>query len=99
MILYMSDTSAEKIIWPNFISKRVEDVVEFLQVHGIAAEIIHTYGSRSGHLCFHCLVVDQHPLPGAIITLNAPTHSLRVQLQLDDIVLRNALFVMVMVSH
>lgn len=83
MILYLSDTSTEKIIWPNFISKRVEDVVEFLQVQGISAEIIHTYAATPGHFCSDCLVVDQRPLPGAIITFNTPVHPLRVQLQVE----------------
>jgi len=71
----------QKIIWPSFINKRVEDVRDFLKIHDISVEIIHTYTCRSDHDCINCLVVDQRPLPGSIIIMKETQNALRAQLQ------------------
>ncbi len=76
-----SPIANQKIIWPSFINKRVEEVKEFLKFHDIDVEIIHTYTQRSDHECINCLVVDQRPLPGSIIIIKGLQNVLRVQLQ------------------
>ena len=83
MICYVADTRKQAILWPNFIHKRVADVQEFLQVQGMPVEIIHTYSQKSGHSCVECVVVDQRPVPGAIVVLNQEKNPLRVQLQVE----------------
>lgn len=83
MIVYLADNGAEKIIWPNFMNKRIEDVAEFLSSHCIVMEIIHTHRLQSNHECTHCVIVDQRPLPGSIISLNTLGYPLKVQFQVE----------------
>ncbi|MCX5925413.1 MAG: PASTA domain-containing protein [Candidatus Dependentiae bacterium] len=83
MTVYVANADDQKMIWPHFMGKRVEDIKEFLQPYGIITDIIHTYQPQAGHVCTNCLVVDQRPLPGSIIILNAPKNPLRVQLQVE----------------
>lgn len=83
MIVYLSDNGTEKTIWPNFMKKRIEDVSEFLRSHDIVIEKIHTYAPQPHHECTHCVVVDQRPLPGSIISLNTPGYPLKVQFQVE----------------
>jgi beta-lactam-binding protein with PASTA domain len=80
MIVYTADSSAQKIIWPDFVGKRVHDVRDFLQAHDIAVEIIHTYQQPDGHGCENCVVLDQRPLAGSLISLEGKNKQLQVQL-------------------
>lgn len=68
------------MIMPNLRKKSVEDVVSFLHLHGINAEILHTQPTLAGHQCTHCIVTDQRPLCGSLITFNTQK-PLTVQLQ------------------
>jgi len=81
MLIYASDDSAEKVIWPLFVGKRVSDVKDFLVSHGICMEVTHSYIQLAHHTCTDCIVVDQRPLPGSLINLNNSSHLLRVQVQ------------------
>lgn len=83
LVCYLADTSTERVIWPNLVGKRVEDVKEFFRLHKIDTEVIHTTAINAQHVCSHCLVVNQRPLPGAIINLTQHTQPLLVQLQVE----------------
>lgn len=83
IICYIADTIDERVLWPNCVGKRVQDVQEFFQLHGIETEILHNVSVRAHHTCDDCLVVNQHPVPGSIITLGQHAQSLRVQLLVE----------------
>jgi serine/threonine-protein kinase len=68
------------MIMPNLRKKSVEDVLSFLHLHGINAEILHTQPTLAGHQCTHCIITDQRPLSGSLIILN-PHKPLTIQLQ------------------
>ncbi|MDP3889183.1 MAG: PASTA domain-containing protein [bacterium] len=81
--LYVSAPKNSPIIWPNFYKKRVSDVVEFLQSYTIKPEVIHYPELKiTRHTCEQCLVINQRPLAGSLITLDEK-NPLQVQLQVE----------------
>ena len=71
LMLYFSASANKPIIWPDFTRKPVADVVEFLENHRIEPHITHVATHKAHHTCDTCSVVDQRPLPGSLITLDA----------------------------
>lgn len=83
IIIYLSAGNNKPIIWPDFKGIPITDVQEFLEIHGIAPTINHTVLLEPGHICQdNCIIVDQRPLPGSIITITS-TKNLQSQLQVS----------------
>jgi len=73
VITYISDGNKKPVILPDFRNKRITKVVEFLKKYEphIKTEIIHSPASKFGHICNeNCVISDQRPLAGSIITLD-----------------------------
>lgn len=83
VIIYLSNGLTNPIIWPNFKGKPVEQVKDFLSLYGLQATGNHTHLLEPQHQCTHCIVIDQRPLPGSIISIKDPS-SLQVQLQVKN---------------
>ena len=78
---YLSWGNDRPVLIPNLKGKSAPDVIEFLQQYNISPEIIHITKQHETHMCdTKCTIVDQRPLAGSIITLNAHKAPL-IQLQ------------------
>jgi serine/threonine-protein kinase len=73
-IVYIANDTNEPIVWPNFIGQRIEDTRDFLAMHAIKPEIVHTKNSGPSHQCHNCIITDQRPAPGTLINLSADMH-------------------------
>lgn len=67
-IIYSANDSLKPVIMPALKGKSVNEVLEFLQLHGLQAQLIHANLIEQGHSCSHCIVFDQRPLAGSIIS-------------------------------
>jgi eukaryotic-like serine/threonine-protein kinase len=63
MTVYVSSPSKQAVVWPNFIGKRIDDVLEFLSPYQLEIHIERT-NSRG------TIITDQRPLPGSIVDLS-----------------------------
>lgn len=83
MILYVSQPMDKPIIIPNVKDKLVLDVINFLKSNAIEVTVIHgSNDQQENHQCTNCTIIDQRPLAGSIITLNAQ-NPLRMQLHVQ----------------
>lgn len=83
MILYLSHGIRKPFIWPTFTGKSVEDARLCLQKQGIEPTITHRIPVPESHQCDHCMVVDQRPHAGTLITITKekkPTVHLQVDI-------------------
>jgi beta-lactam-binding protein with PASTA domain len=80
--LYFSDGGSSLCIMPNFKGALLPDVEKALSAHDIRAEIVHLEMVADGHTCASCKIVDQQPVPGAIVD---KSHGLGVQLRVSTI--------------
>lgn len=83
LTLYVSGGNKKPIIWPDFTQLPVSDVTDFLHTHAIEASIVHEYPCLSNHTCTSCIVTDQRPLAGSLISLD-PQKPCVVQLQVQQ---------------
>ncbi|TET06425.1 PASTA domain-containing protein [Candidatus Dependentiae bacterium] len=82
IILYISDGSTKPVLFPNLKNKSVNEVIDFLKPYNINPSIIH-YPPRNPHDCDKtCIITDQRPLAGSLITLD-PKKPPHVQLQVS----------------
>lgn len=78
--LYVSSGILRPVLFPNLKNKAILDVIEFLKPYSITPTITH-YPPLDSHYCdTSCIISDQRPLPGTIVTLD-PEKPLNVQLQ------------------
>ena len=80
LTLYVSGGNKKPIIWPDFRQLPVLDVTNFLRTHTIEATIVHEYPCLPNHTCASCVVTDQRPLAGSLLSLD-PQKPCVVQLQ------------------
>lgn len=80
IILYASSSLNKPIIMPNLKMKPIKDVLEFLSTYSVSVDIKHYPNIEENHQCQTCIVTDQRPLAGSLLTLDAqrPVH---IQLQ------------------
>jgi serine/threonine-protein kinase len=82
VIIYYAQQNIKPVIMPNLKTKSVEDVSSFLMLHDLQATILHSAPVEPGHQCNRCIIIDQRPLPGSLITLT-PDKPLQIQLQVN----------------
>ncbi len=78
IITYISDGGKKPLLLPNFKGQPLELVLEFLENHAIKPSL--TYTHRKHNQTQEYTVIDQRPLAGTLITLDA-TNPLRIQLK------------------
>ncbi len=69
MIVYLSAGNRKPILLPNFKQLTVQEVQEHLATQPITTQISHT-SPTPPHRCTACVIVDQRPLAGSLITLD-----------------------------
>jgi hypothetical protein len=69
MIAYLSAGSRKPIILPNFKQLTVREAQEHLVGQPITPQITHTRPAPP-HECSSCIILDQRPLAGSIVTLD-----------------------------
>jgi len=84
IIVYVARANTKPVLMPNFIGKSLDEIVSFLSLHDSAPTVVHSrrFENDVNHHCTQCMVVDQRPLPGTLVILNADK-PLPVQLQVD----------------
>lgn len=71
VITYVCQGNQKPVILPNFKNKTVTAVKEFLKHYHVKIDWMHTPECDADHTCDqHCIVTDQRPLAGSIITLD-----------------------------
>jgi serine/threonine-protein kinase len=65
--VYFSAGAYHLCIMPNLRGTLLDDAQEALRKHDVRAEIIHEGDVLAGHICAECKIVDQEPVPGAIV--------------------------------
>jgi beta-lactam-binding protein with PASTA domain len=70
--IYISQGNERPVIMPDFRGHTADEIIEFLQLYPnyVSYEFIHHGPTPSLHRCSSCIVVDQRPLPGSILTMN-----------------------------
>jgi len=80
LLAYCAQHATRPIIWPDFVGKSLQAVVDFLAYHHLEARVSREK-TRSGKSFFEeSLVTDQRPLAGSLLKLD-PKHLPVVQLQ------------------
>ncbi len=78
---YISCENKKTVLMPNFKGKSVPEAMDFLQKHNVKTDIMHISNTDKSHICDHnCIINDQRPLAGALVTLK-DEKPLLVQLQ------------------
>lgn len=72
IILYESHNNTEYVIMPSFYKRNALECREFLSKYGIAPTIFHTGSFNTNHTCTHCLVIEQNPPAGTVISISSP---------------------------
>ncbi len=67
--VYVSDESEQLVLWPNFMGRSYVEISEFLALYGITPHIIHSSNKCDHALSDTCIIVDQRPLAGSIVSL------------------------------
>jgi serine/threonine-protein kinase len=70
IIAYISKGAPKSVLCPNYLNKPVLEVQEVLEKQGIIPQIQHAIPLNAGHDCEACVVIEQRPAPGSIMTLN-----------------------------
>lgn len=66
MTIYTTLDHADPILWPNFVSKPLQEVIEFLESYDITPQITYSYNNyNNNHV--NAFVIDQRPLAGSLI--------------------------------
>ncbi len=77
---YVSSGIQRAILFPNLTYKPIKDILEFLKPYGMHVSITHSKTAEP-HTCgSSCIISDQRPAPGALVTLDTKK-PLHVQLQ------------------
>lgn len=80
VILYSAESIKKPLIMPNFKGRLLDEVVAFLDLHGITPSILHAPVFPQDHRCTQCKVIDQRPLAGSFVK-HQSEKPLQVQLQ------------------
>lgn len=72
MIVYISSGEQKPVILPSFKGMYVDEVMQFLESHGVKTTIFHAKGIAPNHICSSCTVLEQKPLAGSFIDLQKP---------------------------
>jgi serine/threonine-protein kinase len=85
IIVYSSAANTKSVIMPSCKDMHVSEVISFLQLYGITPTILHTRPELLGinHQCAQCIVIDQRPLAGSLVQINAEK-PLSIQLQVQE---------------
>lgn len=80
MLIYLCTPKSNMVLIPHLKDKPLATVLEFLKTHNVTYEITHTSLSSLNHECNNCIVSDQRPLSGSIVTMSEEK-PLHMQLQ------------------
>jgi beta-lactam-binding protein with PASTA domain len=84
IITYISNGTTKPVILPNFKGKMVTTVLDAIKEQPIKVSLVHTTPQEHGHVCSStCTVVDQRPLAGSMVTLDA-AQQLALQLHVQS---------------
>ncbi len=79
--VYFSEGPSRLCIMPNLKGAALADVEEALRECNVRAEIMHQNPVADNHTCVNCKIIDQEPVPGAIVNAS---QGLNVQLKVSE---------------
>lgn len=80
LILYCSKNTQKPYIVPDFRGTSLVQAQQVCEQHAITCQVIHQYVAAEDHDCAACVVINQRPLPGTLLTFD-PTKKLLFQFQ------------------
>lgn len=82
IILYIGATNNKPHIIPNLKHRNALETVNFLKSNNVLIDVCNTsYDPKENHLCPNCIIKDQRPLAGSILTFDTQK-PLQMQLQI-----------------
>jgi hypothetical protein len=72
MIIYFSHDTSQMVLFPNLQNQSVQEVKNFLNQYQLIPTVFHTTTQSNKHVCKHCVIKEQKPLPGSFINLQEP---------------------------
>jgi beta-lactam-binding protein with PASTA domain len=88
LTLYIANNTLQQYLFPNLRQRSIEDVKNFLASAPVVIQVSHAFEQPEGHTCSECIVSDQRPRPGTIVSLNKAT-PIQVQLIATPVVNSN----------
>lgn len=82
--IYLCNGQTEPYLFPDFRNKSVQTVQNFLTGTPATIDILHTHEQPDDHTCSACIVIEQRPRAGSIITLD-PKRPMHVQLRVAPV--------------
>ncbi|MFS8507508.1 MAG: hypothetical protein LVQ75_05510 [Candidatus Babeliales bacterium] len=79
ILYYAAKTNKNPVIMPNFIGLSLETIQQFLAPYQIEPTVFHQTCMPTDHHCSQCIVKEQRPLPGALISVK---ENLLIQLKM-----------------
>jgi serine/threonine-protein kinase len=70
LTLYRAKSTLQQFIFPDLRQRSVSDVRSFLAMSPIIIQISHAFELPENHTCDTCIVSEQRPRPGAIVSLD-----------------------------
>lgn len=79
--VYYSDGPSHLCVMPNLRGVVLTDVEASLRECNVRAEIMHQNPIADNHTCVNCKIIDQEPVPGAIVNI---AQGLNIQLKVSE---------------
>ena len=70
MLVYVAKSTLQRFIFPDLRQKSVEEVKNFLSSAPVVIQVTHAFEQTEDHQCSDCIVSDQRPRPGSIVSLD-----------------------------
>lgn len=71
MLIYASGHTEKKFIMPHYKNMPIAEVVASCASQPVKITVTHEFPQESSHTCASCIVIDQRPLAGSLVSLNA----------------------------
>jgi serine/threonine-protein kinase len=68
--VYVAKSTLQQFLFPDLRQKSIEDVKSFLSSAPVIVQVSHAFEQPEGHSCCDCIVSDQRPRPGTIVSLD-----------------------------
>jgi beta-lactam-binding protein with PASTA domain len=70
LVTYIASSARRPVIFPDLKNVAIEAILTLLKPYGITPVVFHKTPPDGNHNCSACVVIDQKPLAGSIVTLS-----------------------------
>jgi serine/threonine-protein kinase len=68
--IYVAKNTLQQFLFPDLRQKSIEEVKNFLSSAPVTIQVTHAFEQTENHNCSDCIVSDQRPRPGSIVSLD-----------------------------